>query len=143
MPWLQTFKERKEQGITEEVVTEANGKYTYFGNTDWYDVLYRDQSLAHDHNLIVSGGNEKADFYVSGRFYDYNGLFQFNSDTYQTLNLRAKGSLQVYKWLRITNNMEFSDMTYHNPITWAKVVQSGETLPMKAIPITVFNLTAV
>ena len=130
--WLQTFKERKEQGITEEVVTEANGKYTYYGNTDWYDVLYRDQSLAHDHNIMVSGGNEKADFYVSGRFYDYNGLFQFNSDTYQTLNLRAKGSLQVYEWLRVTNNMEFSDMTYHNPINvgeggsiWRNIADEG------------------
>lgn len=130
--WLQTFKERKEQGITEEVVTEANGKYTYYGNTDWYDVLYRDQSLAHDHNIMISGGNEKADFYVSGRFYDYNGLFQFNSDTYQTMNLRAKGSLQVYDWLRLTNNMEFSDMTYHNPINvgeggsiWRNIADEG------------------
>lgn len=114
--WLQTFKERKEQGITDEVVTGADGTYTYFGNTDYYDILYRDQSFAQDHNLIVSGGDEKADFYVSGRFYDYNGLFAYNSDTYQTMNIRAKGSLQAYDWLRITNNMEFSNMQYHNPI---------------------------
>ncbi len=130
--WLQTFKERKEQGITEEVVTEANGAYTYYGNTDWYDLLYRDYSLAQDHNVTISGGNDKSDFYISGRFYDYNGLFQFNSDTYQTLNIRAKGSLQVFDWLKLTNNMEFSNMTYHNPINvgeggsiWRNIADEG------------------
>lgn len=130
--WLQTFKERKEQGITDEVVTEADGQYTYYGNTDYYDLLYRDYSLAKDHNVIISGGNEKADFYVSGRLYDYNGLFAYNSDTYQTANIRAKGSLQVYNWLKLTNNMEFSDMTYHNPINvgeggsiWRNIADEG------------------
>ncbi|HBL75905.1 MAG TPA: SusC/RagA family protein [Prolixibacteraceae bacterium] len=130
--WLQTFKERKEQGITEEVVTEANGKYTYYGNTDYYDILYRDQSFAQDHNVMISGGNEKSDFYISGRLYDYNGLFEYNSDVYQMANIRAKGSLQVYDWLRITNNMEFSDMDYHNPINvgeggsiWRNIADEG------------------
>lgn len=130
--WLQTFKERKEQGITEEVVTEANGTYTYYGNTDYYDVLYRDQSFAQDHNVMISGGNEKADFYISSRLYDYNGLFRYNSDVYQTANIRAKGSLQVYDWLRITNNMEFSNMEYHNPLNvgeggsiWRNIADEG------------------
>ncbi len=130
--WLQTFKERKEQGITDEVVTGSDGTYTYFGNTDYYDFLYRDHSYAQDHNVMVSGGNDKADFYVSGRFYDYDGLFRYNSDTYKTMNIRAKGSLQAYDWLRITNNMEFSDMTYHNPLNvgeggsiWRNIADEG------------------
>jgi len=130
--WLATFKERKEQGITEEVVTESNGTYTYFGNTDWYDALYKDQTFVQDHNLTISGGNDKADFFVSGRIYDYNGLFQYNSDTYQTMNIRAKGSLQAFDWLRLTNNMEFSDMTYHNPLNvgeggsiWRNIADEG------------------
>lgn len=130
--WLQAFKERKEQGITDETVTESNGKYTYYGNTDYYGMLYRDYSLAQDHNVLVSGGNEKSDFYVSGRLYDYNGLFAYNSDTYKTANIRAKGSLQVYNWLKLTNNMEYSDMTYHNPINvgeggsiWRNIADEG------------------
>lgn len=130
--WLQTFKERKEQGITDEVVTGSDGTYTYYGNTDYYDFLYRDHSYAQDHNVMVSGGNDKADFYVSGRFYDYDGLFRYNSDTYKTMNIRAKGSLQAYDWLRITNNMEFSDMTYHNPLNvgeggsiWRNIADEG------------------
>ncbi|MFV0266366.1 MAG: SusC/RagA family TonB-linked outer membrane protein, partial [Draconibacterium sp.] len=130
--WLQTFKERKEQGIADEVVIEDDGTYTYYGNTDYYDVLYRDQSFAQEHNIMISGGTEKSDFYISSRLYDYNGLFQYNSDVYQTANIRAKGSLQVYDWLRLTNNMEFTDMTYHNPINvgeggsiWRNIADEG------------------
>lgn len=32
------------------------------------------------------------------------------------MNLRAKGSIQVFDWLKIENNMEFSNMNYHNPM---------------------------
>ncbi|WP_320113519.1 TonB-dependent receptor [Draconibacterium orientale] len=130
--WLQTFKERKEQGITDEVVIEDNGTYTYYGNTDYYDVLYRDQSFAQEHNIMISGGTDKSDFYVSSRLYDYNGLFQYNSDVYKTANIRAKGSLQVYDWLKLTNNMEFTNMTYYNPINvgeggsiWRNIADEG------------------
>ncbi len=130
--WLATFKERKEQGITDEVVVNDNGTYTYFGNTDYYDVLYRDVTLAQDHNVMISGGTDKSDFYVSGRLYDYDGLFAYNSDTYKMMNIRAKGSLQAFDWLRITNNMEFANMNYHNPINvgeggsiWRNIADEG------------------
>ena len=130
--WLQTFKERKEKGIADEVVQEANGTYTYYGNTDWFDALYRNNSFAQDHNVTISGGTENSDFYISSRLYDFNGLFKYNSDTYQMMNIRAKGSLQAFDWLKVTNNMEFSDMTYHNPINvgeggsiWRNIADEG------------------
>ncbi len=130
--WLQTFKERKEQGITDEVVIEDDGTYTYYGNTDWYDLLYKDITYSQDHNLMVSGGTEKSDFYISTRLYDYDGLFAYNTDDYKMVNLRGKGSLQVTDWLKITNNLEFSNMKYHNPLNvgeggsvWRNIADEG------------------
>ena len=74
----------------------------------------------------------KSRFYLSGHYYDFNGLFNYNSDTYKMYNLRAKGSLEITKWLKISNNMEFSDMTYHNPINvgeggsiWRNIADEG------------------
>ena len=114
--WLDEFKRRKEQGITDETTVDANGKYVYFGNTDWYDALYKKSTFAQNHNLSVSGNSGKLDYYLSGRYYGYDGLFRYNTDNYDMLNLRAKGSVQVFDWLKITNNMEFSNMKYHNPM---------------------------
>lgn len=113
--WLETFKQRKAEGNTTEVETNANGSFTYYANTDWYGLLYKDQVFAQDHNLTISGGSEKSDFFISGRFYDYDGLYNYNPDTYKSLNLRAKGSLQVFDWLKVYNNMEFSNADYHSP----------------------------
>ncbi|WP_279178995.1 SusC/RagA family TonB-linked outer membrane protein [Parabacteroides johnsonii] len=114
--WLEDFKNRKEQGITDEVTVDATGKYVYYGNEDYYDALYKKTTFAQDHNLSVTGNNGKLNYYVSGRFYGYDGLFRYNTDDYKMMNLRAKGSVQVFDWLKIENNMDFSNMDYHNPI---------------------------
>lgn len=130
--WLDNFRKRREQGITDDIVVEPDGTYTYYGNVDYYDMLYKNQTFAQDHNVTISGGSEKADFYISGRYYGYDGLFRYNSDDYDMLNIRAKGSLQLTDWLRITNNMEFSNMTYHNPLNvgeggsiWRNIADEG------------------
>lgn len=113
--WLDEFRKRKEQGITSEVEKDATGKYVYYGNEDYYKALYKDNTFAQDHNLSVTGNNGKLNYYVSGRFYGYDGLFRYNTDEYKMMNLRAKGSIQVFDWLKIDNNMDFSNMNYHNP----------------------------
>lgn len=130
--WLEIFRQRRAQGLTDDVVVEPDGTYTYYGSTNYYKELYKDQTFAQDHNLSISGGNEKADFYISGRFYDYGGLFRHNTDDYSIYNIRAKGSLQLFDWVKLTNNMEFSDMTYHNPINvgeggsiWRNIADEG------------------
>jgi len=112
--WLETFRQRKAEGNTKnyEVV---DGRYVYYGNDDYYDLLYKDQSFAQDHNVTIQGGTDKADFYLSGRFYKFDGLYNYNPDTYKSYNLRAKGSLQVTKWLKVSNNFEFNQAFYHQP----------------------------
>jgi len=113
--WLDRLRAWKASGEGPKTEILPNGNYEYYSNTDWMGMLFKDQTLTHDHNLTISGGTEKADFYVSGRFYDFDGMYNFDPDTYRSYNLRAKGSLQAYDWLKITNNMEFSSNSYHMP----------------------------
>lgn len=130
--WLDTFKQRKEQGITKDYEIGNNGEYIYYGSTDYMKELYKDQTFVQDHNLSVSGSNGKLNYYVSGRYYDYDGLFRYNTDKYNTLNLRAKGSIQVFDWLRIDNNTDYSNLEYHNPLNvgeggsiWRNIADEG------------------
>lgn len=113
--WLERLREWKESGEGPKTEVLSNGNYEYYANTDWMGLLFKDHTLAQDHNLTVSGGNDKTDFYVSGRFYDFDGMYNFNSDTYRSYNLRAKGSLIATDWLKVSNNMEYSSNTYHMP----------------------------
>lgn len=113
--WLERMREWKASGEGEKTVVLPNGNYEYYSNTDWMGMLFQDRVFTQDHNVSISGGNEKGDFFVSGRFYDFGGLYNFDPDTYRSYNLRAKGSLKAYDWLDISNNMEFSNNDYHMP----------------------------
>lgn len=115
--WLERLRAWKASGEGPKILVDENGNYEYYSNTDWMGMLFKDHAFVHDHNVTISGGSDKSDFYISGRFYDFNGLYNFDPDTYRSYNLRAKGSLQAYKWLELTNNMEFSNNDYHMPFS--------------------------
>ncbi|MFT3902991.1 MAG: TonB-dependent receptor [Niabella sp.] len=134
LAWLEEFKKRKEQGINEEVTVDDKGNYVYYGNVDYLKALLKPRLFVQDHNLSVSGNSDKVDYYVSGRIYDYGGLFRYNTDKYTGNYLRAKGSVQVTDWLKISDNMDYSFNKYHNPTTageggniWRNIADEGHT----------------
>ncbi|MGV3764093.1 SusC/RagA family TonB-linked outer membrane protein [Parapedobacter sp.] len=90
-------------------------EWAYLENTDWYDLFYKDFNMSHEHNLSISGGNEVSDYYISGRFYDVDGIYKIGNENYKKYDFRAKGSLQVRPWFKITNNTSFSSINDYQP----------------------------
>ena len=113
--WLDRMREWKASGEGPKTEVLSNGNYEYYSNTDWWDILIKDRVFVQDHNLNISGSNDKGDFYVSGRYYDHGGLYNFDPDVYRSYNFRAKSSFMAYKWLRLSNNMEYNNTFYHMP----------------------------
>ncbi|OJV83308.1 MAG: SusC/RagA family protein [Bacteroidia bacterium 44-10] len=116
-------------------INPTTGAYEYYYSTDWYKELYKDSFFAQDHNLSVSGGNEFASFYLSGRYNGEDGLFRYNTDDYSMYNLRARGDIQLFKWLQVDNNLEYSSMKYHQPVNvgegsniWRNIADEGNPL---------------
>ncbi len=133
--YLAELKRRDENPDLPKVEVNSTGEYVYYENTDWYKELYKDNNSAMEHNLSLSGSSGKADFYISGRFYDQKGLFRYNSDDYTTYNLRAKGSLEVLPWLRVSNNADYSSINYFNPVNvgegggiWRNIADEGHIM---------------
>jgi len=116
--YLDEFKKRSESGVPYKTVEidPVTGEYVYYGSTDWYGELYKKNTTAQEHNISVSGSGEKASYLISGRYLKQDGLFRYNTDDYATKNFRAKGSIQVFPWLEVDNNADYSEMTYHTPI---------------------------
>lgn len=108
LAWLEEFKKRNDAGIQEQVTVDGNGNYVYYGNEDYYKALIKDNTMAQNHNIAINGSSGKTDFYLSGRYYGYDGLYRYNTDKFRSLNLRAKGGIQVTNWLRIANNLDYS-----------------------------------
>lgn len=117
--WMDVMATRRPGSGLPEVETASDGTYSYYANTDWYKMLYKDHTFSNDHNVTIQGATDKADFIVSGRYYGQDGLFTYNTDDYKMFNIRAKGSAQIFTWLKAENNMDFTQMNYHNPITVA------------------------
>lgn len=116
-------------------INPTTGEYQYYYSTDWYKELYKDNFMAQDHNISLSGGNDKALFYLSGRYNDQDGLFRYSEDRYNMYNLRAKGSIKLTDWLTVDNNTEFSKMKYFQPINvgegsgvWRNIADEGHPL---------------
>jgi len=138
--YLDEFKKRVESGqpYNQVEVNPTTGEYTYYGSTDYYAELYKKNTAAFENNLSVSGGSDKASFLVSGRLLNQAGLFKYNSDDYDMKNIRARGSVQVFPWLSIENNADYSVMNYHNPINvgegggiWRNIADEGKpTMPL-------------
>lgn len=133
--YLEEFKRRAADPSLPKVDINGAGEYVYYDNTDWYRELYKDHNGSNDHNITISGSQGKSDFYVSGRMFSQSGLFRYNSDDYKSYNLRAKGSLQVFPWLRFANNADYSSIKYHNPLNvgegggiWRNISDEGHTM---------------
>lgn len=92
----------------EESKAVPNFGYAYYDCHDWMSEFYRKYHFSQEHNLSVSGGNENADYYISGRYYGSQGVYKVGGEDYNKYQLRAKGSLKVRPWMKITNNMSFS-----------------------------------
>lgn len=115
--WLEEFRQRQLAGIKRTTEVDSEGKYVYYGNEDYYDFLYKDYTTSHTHNISVSGGGEDFNYYVSGRLYQYDGLFNYSTDKYRSMNLRAKMSANIRPWLKLTENVVFNNEFYHIPST--------------------------
>jgi TonB-linked SusC/RagA family outer membrane protein len=133
--YLTELERRQGKGLPEVEVDPVTGEYVYYASTDWFKELYKDHNSSSEHNLTISGSSDKTSFMLTGRYFGQEGLFRYNSDDYRVLNFRAKGSVQVYDWLRFDNNMDYSKMSYYNPLNvgegggiWRNIADEGHPL---------------
>ena len=117
--WLDEFRQRKKDGLTQTTTVNESGQYVYFGNTNYYDVIYKDYVFAETHNISASGTTGPLSYIFSGRIYNYDGLFNFNPDVYRTMNIRGKANAQLLSWLSLSENMEYTYEKQHLPSAYS------------------------
>ena len=67
-----------------------DGKYYYYGNTDWYGYFYNRTRPQMEHNVSITGGGEKVNYYISGRYYQQYGMFNIDQPTLCQLSLGSR-----------------------------------------------------
>lgn len=99
------------------VVKNVNGKdiYNYYGSWDWYHFLFKDKQFAQSHSVNVSGGTDKINFMVSGKYYRQEGVMKVKSDYFTSYNFLSKINAQLFPFLKVYNNTQYYDDSYEYP----------------------------
>ena len=96
------------------VIDERNGRkqWVYYGNYDWWHMLYNDNRPVQQHNVSISGGNKDVKYMVSGAYNYQKGMLKENPDIFNKYNLRSKIDMRINKWANFTNNTSFYGSQY-------------------------------
>jgi TonB-linked SusC/RagA family outer membrane protein len=87
------------------------------GNTNWFDFNYKPHSYNQTHNLSLSGGNDKTQYYVSGGLYDESGLMRYAKIDFDRINFNASLTSQITPWLKFHINSKFLNSNYEAPFS--------------------------
>ena len=82
-------------------------------NTDWKDLIFQNNGLLQNHNLILSGGSDKASFLVSGTYLNQQGIVVNNS--FKKYDLRINGDINVTKRIKFTTDLSYTKATNTQP----------------------------
>jgi len=87
------------------------------GNTDWYDVIFKDWSFSQKHDLGVSGGSKNASYYVGLGWLDQGGKLNFVNDYYERYNLNSNIEINITEGIKLAIKSKFSRSTTKYPIS--------------------------
>ena len=87
-----------------EIGLDAGKNYELLSQTDvnWLDVVFNSHALLQNYDLSVSRATDKMNYYVSGSFYDQDGIAL--GSTFRRYNIRANADVRASKWLRLGTN---------------------------------------
>ena len=81
---------------------------TTWANVNWPRLFLDKTSFGHEHNLSVSGGTDRVQYYVSGAFMTQDGQLNFSDESKTRYNVSGRVSADITKWLRIEFNSRFT-----------------------------------
>lgn len=74
--------------------------------TNWQDAIFR-TAYQHQHQLSVSGGTEKVQYYVSGSYMDQQGTII--GSNFNRFSVRTNLDAQLKKWIKLGLNVTFAN----------------------------------
>lgn len=89
-----------------ETGLDAGQDYELLSKTDvnWRDVVFNDNALLQNYDLSVSRATDRLNYFVSGSFFDQDGIAQ--GSTFRRYTMRANAEVKAGAWLKVgTNSM--------------------------------------
>lgn len=98
------------------MIDPINGTDTLiFNNFNYKDYALRPYSLTQDHNVSMSGGNDKGKYYAGFGMYDEKGL-PINT-FYRRYTFVLNSEYKIRSWLTSTSSLNFANAKWRDPVT--------------------------
>lgn len=94
--------------------SNTDGKYSYCGNTDWWDALYK-TSFNQNYNISASGGTDKTTYYMSLGLFDQGTNRVGADEDYKRWNAKLSVNTQLTPWLNVGANITNSYISQSHP----------------------------
>jgi len=99
-------------------------------NNDWPQLLMKDNSFSQKHNINVSGGGEKTQYYLAGGYSEQNGMYAFGYDKYDRYNFLTNLSTQATDWLKFNSSVKYAISSTDFPVGQTTVGRENVFLAM-------------
>lgn len=112
--------------------------WTGNGNNDWFDIYFKNMSFSQQHNVGVSGGTDKTNYYVGLGYNQKDGMYNYGDDSYKRYNVRTNLSVDLVKWLSFNMRSSYARWTTDSPDTYNgskdymhQIARKWPTAPLK------------
>lgn len=80
----------------------------YGEGTDWQAQIFNNDARRQNHELSISGGNDRSTFYTSFGFLKTDGIVATDISKYKRFNVRLNSTHKLAKWLSIGQNVGYA-----------------------------------
>jgi TonB-linked SusC/RagA family outer membrane protein len=121
-PWKKlSLLNAREYGILMNESSVAAGGARLFENpeelgegTDWQDAIFRDNAPIQNHELSISAGSDRSQYFASFGYFDQEGIISDDQSNYQRITARFNSTHNI------TDNI-----TFGNTLAYSRIKSSG------------------
>ena len=84
-------------------------------NTNWFKEMYKSGVPSTEHNVALSGGGSKVNYYLSGAILSQQGLIRHGKDKLKRYNFSGKITANLKDWFTVTYNTKWVREDYSRP----------------------------
>jgi TonB-linked SusC/RagA family outer membrane protein len=81
---------------------------SYGKGTDWQSTIFNNDARRQNHELSISGGNDRSTFYTSFGYLSQEGIIATDISKYQRYNVRLNSTHKVTRWLTFGENIGYA-----------------------------------
>ncbi|MGQ7871036.1 TonB-dependent receptor [Sunxiuqinia sp. sy24] len=89
--------------------------WKWFGDNNYVDLMINEDVPQQNHNISVSGGQEKLSYRVSTTYFQKQGLLKYGNDDNQRYSMRMNLGSNINKYIRLETDASFYRNNYEQP----------------------------